>query len=322
MKMKEKLLNLKNNKLFSRYKGILILLVLAVFFWGVFKILTPQNFGSWENLFSYMQTSLMYSVGACGFYFIIIMGLFDFSLGANIVLSGILACIFSYQFGYFGLIIAPIICGTLIGLINGFLYTRLKIPSIIVTIGLLLIYESLGSVIAGGKVQILDKQYQIFGSSPANILLAFFVFFLASVLLKYTKIGTYTYAIGSNEFIAKSMGINVNKYKIIAFMLLGFFAGVMSILAVSYGTSMAAATGMATMSRNFTPIMGCFFGVAFKKYGSPILAIVIGEFIITIIFNGFVAIGAPTTIQNVVTGAALLIIVALTARTVKGVIVK
>jgi ribose transport system permease protein len=68
--------------------------------------------------------------------------------------------------------------------------------------------------------------------------------------------------------------------------------------------------------------MGTFFGVAFRKYNMPITAIVIGEFIISIIFNGFVALGAPTTIQNVVTGGALLIIVALTARGAKGSVVK
>ena len=68
--------------------------------------------------------------------------------------------------------------------------------------------------------------------------------------------------------------------------------------------------------------MGTFLGLAFRKYGIPVLAIIIGEFIISIIFNGFIAIGAPTTIQNVVTGAALLIIVTLTARPEKGAVVK
>ena len=96
----------------------------------------------------------------------------------------------------------------------------------------------------------------------------------------------------------------------------------MAILTVSYGTTMTALTGMSTMSRNFQPLMGTFFGVAFRKYGTPISAIVIGEFIIAIIFNGFVALGAPTTIQNVVTGAALLVIVTLTARGKRGSVVK
>ena len=79
---------------------------------------------------------------------------------------------------------------------------------------------------------------------------------------------------------------------------------------------------MTTMDRNFKPLMGTFFGIAFRKYGTPITAIIVGEFIISLIFNGFIALGAPTTVQNIVTGAALLLIVALTARAGRGAVVK
>ena len=140
---------------------------------------------------------------------------------------------------------------------------------------------------------------------------------VAYIFLNYTKIGTYTYAIGSDEFVAKNMGINVNKYKVLAFILSGAFLGVMAILTISYGSSMVAVTGMASMSRNFVPTMGCFFGLAFKKYG-----IIIGELVINIIFFGFIALGAPTAIQDVITGFALLIIVTLPTKVTKGEIVK
>ena len=114
----------------------------------------------------------------------------------------------------------------------------------------------------------------------------------------------------------------VNKYKVLAFILSGAFLGVMAILTISYGSSMVAVTGMASMSRNFVPTMGCFFGLAFKKYGMPLQAIVIGEFVINIIFFGFIALGAPTAIQDVITGLALLIIITLTTKVTKGEIVK
>jgi ribose transport system permease protein len=85
---------------------------------------------------------------------------------------------------------------------------------------------------------------------------------------------------------------------------------------------MVAVTGMASMARNFTPTMGCFFGMAFRKYGIPIQAIIIGEFVINIIFYGFIALGAPTAIQDVITGLALLIVITLTTKVDKGEIVK
>ena len=293
-------------KFSGKAMGYLILLGLVVLSWAIFKILSPHNFGSFGNMLNYFQASLIATVGAVGFYFVMVMGMFDFSIGANIMLSAIVGCVFATRFnlGYFGLIVGCIL------------------TSMIVTTGLALIYESLANYIAGGVEQTLPSNLRAFGQMPWDIILALVACVVAYIFLNYTKIGTYTYAIGSDEFVAKNMGINVNKYKVLAFILSGAFLGVMAILTISYGSSMVAVTGMASMSRNFVPTMGCFFGLAFKKYGMPLPAIIIGEFVINIIFFGFIALGAPTAIQDVITGLALLIIITLTTKATKGEIVK
>lgn len=311
-------------KLTGQAAGYLILAALVVASWAIFKILTPGNFGSPKNLVSYFEASLLAAVGAVGFYFVMVMGMFDFSIGANIMLSAIVGCVFATRFGlgYFGLIVGAVITGALVGLLNGVFYVKLRIPSMIVTTGLALIYESVANYIAGGVEQTLPSNLRAFGQMPGNLILAVIAFVAAYLLLNYTRIGTYTYAIGSNEFVAKNMGINVNKYKVLAFVISGAFLGVMAVLTISYGSSMVAVTGMASMSRNFVPTMGCFFGMAFRKYGIPLPAIIIGEFVINIIFFGFIALGAPTAIQDVITGLALLLVVTLTTRITKGEIVK
>ncbi|MCR5227219.1 MAG: ABC transporter permease [Eubacterium sp.] len=308
----------------GQMKGYILLVLLVILSWGVFKVITPDNFGSAKNMLSYFEASLLAAVGAVGFYFVMVMGMFDFSIGANIMLSAIVGCVFANRFGigYVGLIVGSILTGATVGLLNGFFYAKLKIPSMIVTTGLALIYESIANYIAGGVEQTLPSDLRAFGQIPGNLILAVTAFAIAYVLLNYTKIGTYTYAIGSNEFVAKNMGINVNFYKVLAFIISGAFLGVMAVLTISYGSSMVAVTGMASMSRNFIPTMGCFFGLAFKKYGMPLPAIIIGEFVINIIFFGFIALGAPTAIQDVITGLALLIIVTLTTKVDKGEIVK
>ena len=305
-------------------KGYMILFGLVILSWAIFKVLTPNNFGSPKNLLSYFEASLLAAVGAVGFYFVMVMGMFDFSIGANIMLSAIVGCVFATRFGmgYAGLIIGSILTGALVGFLNGFFYVRLRIPSMIVTTGLALIYESVANYIAGGVEQTLPSNLRAFGQMPGNLILAVLAFVVAYLLLNYTKIGTYTYAIGSNEFVAKNMGINVNFYKILAFMISGAFLGTMAILTISYGSSMVAETGMGSMSRNFYPTMGCFLGLALKKYGIPIPAIIIGEFFLQIIYYGFVALGAPTAVNDVISGLALLIIVTLTTKVGKGEIVK
>ena len=311
-------------KLSGQVKGYILLILLVLISWGIFKVITPDNFGSLKNPLSYFEASLLAAVGAVGFYFVMVMGMFDFSIGANIMLSAIVGCVFANRFGlgYFGLVAGAILTGALVGLINGTFYVKLRIPSMIVTTGLALIYESVANFIAGGVEQTLPSGLRAFGQMPGNLILAVMAFALAYLILNYTKIGTYTYAIGSNEFVAKNMGINVNLYKVLAFIISGAFLGVMAVLTISYGSSMVAVTGMASMSRNFIPTMGCFFGLAFKKYGMPIPAIIIGEFVINIIFFGFIALGAPTAVQDVITGLALLIIVTMTTNVAKGEIVK
>ena len=283
-------------KFSGKAMGYLILLGLVVLSWAIFKILSPHNFGSFGNMLNYFQASLIATVGAVGFYFVMVMGMFDFSIGANIMLSAIVGCVFATRFnlGYFGLIVGCILTGTIVGALNGMFYVKLRIPSMMVTTGLALIYESLANYIAGGVEQTLPSNLRAFGQMPWDIILALVACVVAYIFLNYTKIGTYTYAIGSDEFVAKNMGINVNKYKVLAFIL----------------------------SRNFVPTMGCFFGLAFKKYGMPLPAIIIGEFVINIIFFGFIALGAPTAIQDVITGLALLIIITLTTKATKGEIVK
>ena len=322
--MNSSVMRAEKKKLSGALKGYLILFSLVAVSWIIFKLLTPHNFGTLENMQSYFQASLIATVGAVGFYFVMVMGMFDFSIGANIMLSAIVGCVFATKFnlGYLGLIAGSILTGAIVGLLNGAFYVKLKIPSMIVTTGLALIYEAVANYIAGGVEQTLPSNLRAFGQMPGDIILALLACALAYVILNYTKIGTYTYAIGSNEFVAKNMGIKVNKYKVLAFVLSGAFLGIMAVLTISYGSSMVAVTGMSSMSRNFIPTMGCFFGLAFKKYGMPLQAIIIGEFVINIIFFGFIALGAPTAIQDVITGLALLIIITVTTKKEKGEIVK
>ena len=118
----------------SRYYGLILLGAMLIFFYGVFKILTPSNFGSLTNLYTYLQSSIIYSVGGCGLYFIVVMGLFDFAVGSNIVLSSIVGVILAQKYGYIGFVLGCLGCGTLIGFLIGMLYNNLNVPSMIVTL--------------------------------------------------------------------------------------------------------------------------------------------------------------------------------------------
>lgn len=306
----------------NKCKGIAILAGLLGIFYVVFKILQPERFGSLRSMLILWQQSMLPAVGACGMYFIIVMGMFDFSLGANVVLSAIAGCMLSIHMGFPGLIVGCMLSGTAVGIINGILYRNLRIPSIIVTVGLCIVYECIGVFICGGSVLSLDKSCRILGNAPWNILFCLAACGIAYILLTYTKFGTYCKAIGSNELMAGNMGIRVDLYKMAGFAVCGFFAGILSIVTISYGSSITPASGMASMARNFSPIMGCFIGMALKKYMNPVISIIAGEFLISMITNGLLTNNFDSTLQDVIVGVILLAIVLVTANRRKEAVVK
>lgn len=87
-------------------------------------------------------------------------------------------------------IIGCIITGAIVGVLNGIFYVKLRIPSMIVTTGLALIYESVANYIAGGVEQTLPSNLRAFGQMPGDIILAIVACVVAYIFLNYTKIGT------------------------------------------------------------------------------------------------------------------------------------
>ena len=306
----------------SQWYGVGLLALIALAIWAVFKVGAPATFGAPDKLMSYLQSALIYAIGGCGMYFICVMGLFDFSIGSILIAAELAAIALIPTLGWFSVIVVPVVVGVILGLTNGIAYIKMHIPSIIVTTGLSLIYESFSVWIADVNGTRLDDAYKLFGSYPWNLIVALLAFLLCWFILNYTKIGTYTNAIGANELVAKNMGVDVDKYKAIAFTLCGTFMGVMSILYLGYGTAQTPQTGMLSQALNFQPLMGTFFGLAFKKYGHPVLSILMGEYIVAMLFAGFVALGMPTTVNNIVTGVTLLAIVTLTTKRRNGAVVK
>ena len=84
----------------NRVISTLALLFSIVFTYVLFRVLQPTRFGSMESMLMVLKQSLIPAVGACGCFFAWIVGLFDMSMGANVILSGLVGCMLSIRFGY------------------------------------------------------------------------------------------------------------------------------------------------------------------------------------------------------------------------------
>jgi len=288
-----------------------------------FFIVQPKRFGNIQTVYIIFQQAFIPSISAWGLCFVMSLGLYDLSIGAIIILSAIIGTnVANLVGGIGGVVVLILLCismAVLLEFVNALAYTYLRIPSLIATIGLLMIYETVGNFINGA---VLPFEISFLGRAPANIILGLITFFIAYILFNKTKLGMQLRAVGGSEIIAKNSGINTKVVKMLGFMMCGIFLGISSVLTVSYGGVIMPSTRLDSISRIFSPLMGYFIGIALQKYCNIIVGIFVGEISILITITGMMTLGVPTTFQQVITGLFLLIVVGLAFRVKQGEVVK
>ena len=177
---------------------------------------------------------------AVGQTFVIVSGGIDLSVGSTVALSGVTAAFFMQGWttdgkGQWLTIVAGTLVagfvGILIGLVNGLLITKAKIVPFIATLvtmgaaaGLAIVYSG-GAPIAGGPEKAIMLSVPWFGPFSTPGLIVVGIVIICGLFLHLARFGRYTYAIGSNEFAARSAGINVNRHYLKVYALSGFLSG-------------------------------------------------------------------------------------------------
>jgi len=292
--------------------NMLIVAAIPGFIYLVFLLLKPERFGSLESMFLLLQQSIVPTIASMGLLFILYMGLFDFSIGAILVMSSLIGLTFTHIYGYPGYILGCIITAVLLELINATLYTVLKIPSLIVTVGTMMMFEAVGTFIVPTDVQ-LPYAYSAFGRYPANLILGLISLVIAYILLDRTRYGIYVKAIGRHEIVAKRMGVNPAKIKFYGFLTCGFFVGMGAISLSSYIGSMVPQMTMNSLMRVFVPVIGCFIGITLKNYCNVVIGTLVGQFTLNMITMGLIMLRVDAAIQNSIVGLLLIALVAITS---------
>ena len=298
-----------------------ILLVLVVIYL-VFTGLAPDTFPGWVNMRQVVQNVSILAVLGIGMTYVIITSGIDLSVGSVLVFSGVIAAKVMVALGGDGWgtatigIVLSVLCGTVWGLLNGFLIARAKVPPLIVTLGTFGAALGLAQVITKG-VDIRDVPDVLsdtigYGNLPGTtfplisiIALVFVVIF--GVILHKTRFGLYTYAVGSNEESARRVGVKVDRQLIYVYGLSGALAGVAGILSLSqYSTTAIAGQSNTNLNVIAAVVIGgtSLFGGLGTMFGT-----VVGLFIPAILQNGFVIVGVQPFWQQVAVGAVLIIAV-------------
>jgi len=207
-----------------------------------------------------------------------------------------------------------VIAGAICGFANGMLITKLKLAPFIVTLGTMSIFRGISYIANDGKpFAVSDYSWldtgKVLGGIPSSVLLLVIIMAAAGFLLKCTKFGRYTYAIGSNTQTAFHAGVNVNWMLVGIYTFTGALVGLASMITVSRASTAQPTAGI---SLELDIIAACIIGGCAPSGGrGNMLGTVIGTMLIAFLRNGLTLLDISTNFQLVVIG--LIIIVAVTA---------
>lgn len=303
--------------IFARYATILGLLAMVV----AFSILSPKAFSTLGNFTNVLNQASLAMIIAGGLTLAVVVGELDLSIGFAASLHGILVTGFIVhdKLPIPLAIFMVLALGALIGLVNGFIVTKMKVNSVIATLGvgtiitgLAFAYSAGVPIVAGVPEAFLQLSLGrwLFGI-PNNIVVMVFVLGILWVLVERTSIGQEIQAVGGNPSAARLAGINVDRIKTLGFVISGMCAALTGILLAS---RLGSGTTSAADSYLLTAFAAVFLGSATLRDGEfHVLGTLVGALIIAFGFNGLNIFGAPTFSQYVFQGAILIIAVGLSS---------
>lgn len=322
-----------SKKLLKLLRNIIMTLAMPVIVFAFFKIVSgltgATGFGVDTDFINIISNTIFTGMIALALAYNLTSGRFDFSIGAVIILAAIISGNIAMDFdfvGMFGPTIAPIamllvamIVGAICGLVSGLLYIWLRVPPMILSIGLAMIYEAVGYALNSGRgTKMMGRtDLLVFSQQPQNIILILVVLAVLVFILNFTKFGYNTNALRNEQQIAVNVGIREKKNAVICYIIAGILLGAAAVIYVSQYGQMAPKTGLASSSFLMGAFLPIFIGGALAKYSDSNIGIIVGAFVQATITSGFNALGFGTQLQSVLSGVIVMLFLIYTSNRYK-----
>ncbi len=300
---------------------------LALVVMCVFLSFSTSSFLSSINLLNVGRQVSLLGIMAVGMTFVLISGEIDLSVGSTYALSGLgSGMLIVMGWGLVPALMAGLMLGASIGLINGLLSTYGRLPSLIATLGMLSIVRGVALLMTDGQPvtvntrngalpQVLEKfefmgQGYLFGLVPMQLVFFAAVALLGWLVLSGTAFGFRVFAVGGSAKAARVSGIHAESVKIWTFVIMGLLAALAGILSMAFLPSGQA--GRTGLGLELDVIAAVVVGGASLSGGvGTVLGTVLGVLIIGVLRNGLVLQGVSPFTQEVMIGLVIIIAVAI-----------
>lgn len=299
--------------LFKKY-GVVFILVILV---AIFTILNPA-FLTGRNMINISKQIAIMAILSVGMTFVLLTGGIELSMGSGVSLVVVCISIFVTQAKlpvWVSMLLAMAIA-TGIGFLNGVIIAEIKVPPLIMTLGMQIFLYGFTYTICGGlpvygipdSLKWIGQTY-IVGVIPVSALIMVIIILAGYFILSKTYLGRYFYAIGSNEDAANLSGINSNRIRILAYTFCGFLVGVAGIVMLGrIGSGQPSAGDGYEMD----VLTGCVLGgVSLNGGKGNIGKAFAGILVIGVLSNGMSMAGMSPFMQKMVKGLVLIFAVIL-----------
>jgi predicted ABC-type sugar transport system permease subunit len=257
---------------------------------------------------------------ALGLTLVIVAGHIDLSIGFTTGLSAVVMALVVRMFGadpgwlvVIVAMLAGVFAAVVVGLVNGWLVANLNVPSFIGTLGTYGIARGTALIVAGGAtVSIRSDAARALGNGnllgiPVPVVIAGVLSLVCHYLLKHTKFGVHTYALGANRASVERAGVDVRRHLILLFVISAITAGIGGLIYTGRFSAGAANAGEPIL---LYAVAAVFIGGASLTGGQgTIVGTIIGAFIIAVIQFGLVFSGLPPYWQFVAVGLVIIVAV-------------
>lgn len=280
-------------------------------------ILSP-NFLTFTNLMNVLRQAPILGFVSLGVTLVILTGNNDLSVGGTASFAAVLtAVLLNTGMNPFLVMLVVIICGAIIGSVNGILLSVWDIEAFVITLGMQTFASGLAYLLSEGKIILVNDIPPViqalangeFFNIPISFIVLAIFYVLVWLWTKKTTIGRYIFALGGSEEVCYISGVNVNFIRILVYVLSGAFTGLAGVFIFSRVLCGDPTSGM--QQTNFAIAAVIVGGTKFKGGRGSVAFTMIGVFIIGIINNLLNLMGAPYYMQLMVQGAVIIAAVVL-----------
>ncbi len=304
---------MQKNKGFMLFKNSLISISVPVGVFIIFQLIcsfSGVSFISSANFKSFIVNVFYVTFIGWGLFFNVPAGRFDFSVGSVVVLAPMISGNIALTLGLdaIGMVIVCTIVGLILGTISGLAYVLLKIPAMVVSLGIALIFEAFTFILFDAKGTVLigknNMLYMI--QIPQIFILGAVVLAVLIVIVNFTKFGYNLRSLASGQQISVNTGINEKLVAVLCYAACGSLSAIAGVTTLSRTGTMSAQLGLSTIMTMFLGFLPMFIGGILAKYSEPMTGILMGGIATALIAGGFAALGVKLAGQNIINAFILL----------------